>query len=72
MIKRMSNLLTRLRRFSTVGSGRFAGGSAISGPSGLLAVQQERLLPRRQPKGGEVPCTMGNTCEQAAEAGSTR
>jgi hypothetical protein len=43
MIKQASNLRKRVRRFLTADPGRFAGGSALSGPLSLLAVERERL-----------------------------
>jgi hypothetical protein len=43
MVKQASNIRKRLRRFLTADPGRFAGGSAVSDPLGLLAVERERL-----------------------------
>ena len=43
MVKQASNVRKRLRRFLTADPGRFAGGSAVSDPLGLLAVERERL-----------------------------
>ncbi len=43
MAEHMCILLTRLRRSLAADPGRFAGGSAVSDPLGLLAVEQERL-----------------------------
>jgi hypothetical protein len=43
MVKQASNVRKRLRRFLTSDPGRFAGGSAVSDPLGLLAVERERL-----------------------------
>ena len=42
MVKQASNVRKRLRRFLTADPGRFAGGSAVSDPLGLLAVERER------------------------------
>jgi hypothetical protein len=47
MVKQASNVRKRLRRFLNADPGRFAGGSAVSDPLGLLAVERERLaVPR--------------------------
>jgi hypothetical protein len=43
MVKQASNVRRRLCRFLTADPGRFAGGSAVSDPLGLLAVERERL-----------------------------
>jgi hypothetical protein len=43
MIKQASNVRKHLRRFLTADPGRFAGGSAVSDPLGLLATERERL-----------------------------
>jgi hypothetical protein len=43
MVRQASNVRERLRRFLTADPGRFAGGSAVSDPLGLLAVERERL-----------------------------
>ncbi len=50
MAEHMSILLSRLRRSLAADPGRFAGGSAVSDPLGLLAVQQERLQAGRAPR----------------------
>jgi hypothetical protein len=50
MIKQASNARQHLRRFLTADPGRFAGGSAVSGPLGLLAVERERLAALRSPQ----------------------
>ena len=42
MSNQLSILLTRLRRFLAADPGRYAGGSAVSDPEGLLALEQER------------------------------
>ena len=43
MTQQASNPRKHLRRFLTADPGRFAGGSAVSDPLGLLAVERERL-----------------------------
>lgn len=44
----LANVLWRhLRRSLIADPGRFAGGSAVSGPLSVLAVEQERLAARR-------------------------
>ena len=43
MIKQASKMRKHLRRFLTIDPGRFAGGSAVSDPLGLLATERERL-----------------------------
>jgi hypothetical protein len=43
MLKQASNVRKHLRRFLTADPGRFAGGSAVSDPLGLLAVERKRL-----------------------------
>jgi hypothetical protein len=43
MIKQASNVRKHLRRLLTAHPGRFAGGSAVSDPLGLLAVEREHL-----------------------------
>jgi hypothetical protein len=50
MVKHASNVRKRLRRFLTTDPGRFAGGSAVSDPPGLLAVERERLAALRPPQ----------------------
>ena len=47
MTKQASNVRKRLARFLTADPGRLAGGSAVSDPLGLLAVEQERLAALR-------------------------
>ena len=49
MIKQASNMRKHLRRFLTIDPGRFAGGSAVSDPLGLLATERERLERDRRP-----------------------
>jgi hypothetical protein len=43
MVKHASLPWKRLRRYVTADPARFAGGSAVSEPLGLLAVERERL-----------------------------
>ena len=50
MVKQASNVRKRLRRFLADDPGRFAGGSAVSDPLGLLAVERERLAALRSPQ----------------------
>jgi Ribonuclease G/E len=57
MVKQASNVRKRLRRFLTADPGRFAGGSAVSDPLGLLAVERERLAVLRSPQ-HDVGCTI--------------
>jgi len=49
MVKQASNVRKRLGRFLTADPGRFAGGSALSDPLGLLAVERERLAAAERP-----------------------
>ena len=55
MVKKPSNVRNRLRRMLTADPGRFAGGSALSGPLGLLAVERERLRAARPQTGKPGP-----------------
>jgi hypothetical protein len=48
MSKQASMLFQRLRRALTDDPGRFAGGSAVSDPLGLLAVEQEQLAAQQR------------------------
>ena len=59
MVKQASNVRKRLRRFLTADPGRFAGGSAVSDPLGLLAVERERLAVLRSltSRAGSSPTT---------------
>jgi len=56
-IRQASNVRKHLRRFLTADPGRFAGGSAVSDPLGLLAVERERLVSggRRSMTGPGLP-----------------
>ena len=50
MVKQASLQRKRLLRYLSADPGRFAGGSAVSEPLGLLAVERERLAaPRDRP-----------------------
>src|SRR5690348_18342685 len=55
MVRQASDVRKRLRRFLTADPGRFAGGSAVSDPLGLLAVERERLAVLRSPGSGHHP-----------------
>ena len=61
MVKQASNVRKRLRRFLNADPGRFAGGSAVSDPLGLLAVERERLAVLRSPQHDGSPRTAGAT-----------
>jgi hypothetical protein len=50
MIKQAGNVWQQLHRFPTADPGRFAGGSAVSDPLGLLAGERELLAARRLPQ----------------------
>ncbi|MGD0066854.1 MAG: hypothetical protein ABSB76_25840 [Streptosporangiaceae bacterium] len=54
MVKHLTILWKRLSRVLTADPGRFAGGSAVDDPLGLLAVEQEALtrLPRARRDAG--------------------
>jgi len=67
MVKQASNVRKRLRRFLTADPGRFAGGSAVSDPLGLLAAERERLAVLRSAQHDGSPQTVG-----AKAAGSGR
>jgi enoyl-CoA hydratase/carnithine racemase len=55
MVKQASNVRKRLRRFLTADPGRFAGGSAVSDPLGLLAVERERHANVARTAGATAP-----------------
>jgi hypothetical protein len=55
MVKQASLQWKRLRRSLTVDPARFAAGSAVSDPLGLLAVEQERLAPSPWPHDAASP-----------------
>jgi hypothetical protein len=67
MGKQASTMWKRLRRSLTAHPARFAGGSAVSGPLGLLAVEQERL--RGRPVLAPQEGTQGATGYAAAYSG---
>ena len=50
----MSNVWKQIRKFLTTDPGRFAGGSALSDPLGLLADQREVLAVRQPPPDGSI------------------
>jgi hypothetical protein len=50
MVKRASQVRKQLGRFLAADPGRFAGGSALSDPLGLLAIERERLAALRSPR----------------------
>ena len=68
MIKQASNVRKHLRRFLTADPGRFAGGSAVSDPLGLLAVERERLAALRSPQHDGSPQTAA-TANQGTQPG---
>ena len=61
MVRQASDVRKRLRRFLTADPGRFAGGSAVSDPLGLLAVERERLAVLRSPQHDGSPQTAAAT-----------
>ena len=56
MVKRLRILWKRLSRPLAADPGRFAGGSAVSDPLGLLAIERERLAAPRWPRDAARPC----------------
>jgi len=70
MVKQASNVRKRLRRFLTADPGRFAGGSAVSDPLGLLAVERERLAVLRSPQHDGSPQTTGATAPGSGRGSS--
>ncbi len=72
MVKQASNVRKRLRRFLTADPGRFAGGSAVSDPLGLLAVERERLAVLRSPQHDGSPQTAGATAPGSGRGSSSR
>lgn len=50
MAEQASSLWKRMRRSLAANPGRFAGGSAVSDPLGLLAVERERLAALQWPQ----------------------
>ena len=72
MVKQASNVRKRLRRFLADDPGRFAGGSAVSDPLGLLAVERERLAVLRSPQHERSPQTPGTTAAGSGWGSSSR
>ena len=72
MVKQASNVRKRLRRFLTNDPGRFAGGSAVSDPLGLLAVERERLALLRSPQHDRSPQTVGTIAPGSGGGSSSR
>jgi hypothetical protein len=71
MVRQGSNVRKRLRRFLTADPGRFAGGSAVSDPLGLLAVERERLAVLRSPQHDGSPQTTGTANQGAGSTSET-
>jgi hypothetical protein len=67
MVKQASIQWKRLRRYLAADPGRFAGGSAVSGPLGLLAIERER---GNRP-GGTMTRAAAAAARQSAGAGSS-
>jgi hypothetical protein len=59
MSKQLSTLLTRLRRLLAADPGRYAGGSAVSGPEGLLAIEFERRAATSREPGDDANAESG-------------
>jgi hypothetical protein len=55
MVKQLRILFKRLSRAVAADPGRFAGGSAVDGPPGQLAVEQEDRTPRHRSRRGTEP-----------------
>lgn len=68
MIKQASNVRKHLRRFLTADPGRFAGGFALVGPLGLLAVEREGLAALRSRQHDGSPQAAA-TADQSAQPG---
>jgi hypothetical protein len=68
MIKQASNARKHLRKFLTADPGRFAGGTALSGPLALLAVQRERLAVLRSRQHDRSPQAAA-TADQSTRPG---
>ncbi|MGH3182833.1 MAG: hypothetical protein ACRDOH_09590 [Streptosporangiaceae bacterium] len=67
MTKQASIIWERLRRSLSDDPGRFAGGSAVSDPFGLLAVERERLaVSYRSPHDAGPPGVAGPGTRAAA------
>jgi hypothetical protein len=71
MAKQARILWKRLRRSLAANPGRLAGGSAVSDPLGLLAVEQERLAAlKRSQHGTSCPAAGDERHDEAAQAAS--
>ncbi len=70
MVKQASNVWKHLRRFLTADPGRFAGGSAVIEPPGLLAVERERLAALRSPQ-HDGSSQAAATANQGTQPGSS-
>ena len=68
MVKQASSVWKRLTIFLTADPGRFAGGSAVSDPLGLLAVERERLAALRPPQHDGSP-QAAETVNQGTQPG---
>jgi hypothetical protein len=68
MVKQASNVWKHLSIVLTADPGRFAGGSAVSDPLGLLAVERERLAALRSPR-HDVSPPAAETANQATRPG---
>jgi hypothetical protein len=55
VVRRASQVRKQLGRLLTADPGRFAGGSALSDPLGLLAVERERQAVLRSPQHDGAP-----------------
>jgi hypothetical protein len=55
VVRRASQVRKHLGRFLTADPGRFVGGSALSDPLGLLAIERERLAALRSPQHAVSP-----------------
>lgn len=68
VVKRASQVRKHLGRFLTADPGRFAGGSALSDPLGLLAVERERLAALRSPQHDGTPAAAA-AADQSTQPG---
>ena len=55
MVKQLRILFKRLSQAVAADPGRFAGGSAVDGPHGQLAVEREDLTRRQRSRRGAEP-----------------
>jgi len=55
MLKQLRSLFKRVSRAVAADPGRFAGGSAVDGPLGQLAVEREELTQRQRSRRGAEP-----------------